>query len=115
MTLEDLTHYALSGGEVFIYKTPADATYTIGIIGSRFPEEKSVDTDYFNISPELYWGLIWRALSLIAEINADTPQADRYNIKAELAKVQARKVAARKNKKVNKRCFKNQTNEQACL
>lgn len=90
MTTNDFSHYALDSGFLYIYKTPDDASYTIGVIGTAKPDviSEDVSSDSTNLSQDadLIWGLVYNVLSKIAEINNAPQEADRYRILAETEK-----------------------------
>jgi hypothetical protein len=97
MTINEFSHYSIDSGYLYIYKTPADATYTIGVIGTRKPdaisESPSSDSTNIAIDPDLLWGLIYSTLEKVAEINNAVLEANRYRLLKEEEKKRWRKRA----------------------
>lgn len=106
MTTCDFTHYALDSGYLYIYKTPDSANYTIGVIGTRKPEEisESAGSDASNLSldADLLWGLVYSVLEKVAEINNDPVQANRYRLLKEQEKNTWKKRAQQKKFKLDR-------------
>ena len=97
MTVHDFSHYAHFNGYLYVYKTPNSPDYTLQIVGSELQDELTLDSEAPNAPVQLSWGLIWSALSKIADLNGDDRRSEKYEIRAILEKKNWKKTATRKN------------------
>ena len=102
MTVSDFSHFAIYNGYLYIYRTPDSADYTLQVTGVELQDENTTTGQVFSINAELGWGLMYKALEKIAEINGDELKSNHYFGKGEYWKNEANKKASSKNKILNK-------------
>ncbi len=97
MTINDFTYFAIYNGYLYIYQTPSDNSYTLQVMGSELQDEVTVVGDVFPIDAELGWGLVYKALEKIAEINGNLNAALVFERKGSDWEKKAKIKAEKKN------------------
>ncbi len=102
VTIDDFSHFASYKNCLYIYKTPDSTDYTISLVGANIPDEVTTDTERFLIKRAFAMGLVFRALSLIADLNGDEKASDRFLVKSRMYEIRLKQNANKQNFLLNK-------------